>query len=172
MLNDLTPILSITVSTSGAYSPGDCVGGLLNNVVLVKPQSINSSIAERLELSLKYVTIIDADAQNKELNLFIFNEQPIGIYPNHGQFQLSSVDATKLITNINFAAADFSTVGSYGLATQTFNNLPLYTIKIEDSRTNSDINIPLYFLLCCAGRPRWNGPSNLTIRIGYNILHI
>lgn len=172
MVDDLTPTISIVVSTSGAYSPGDCVGGLLTNTILVKPSSINSSIAERLEICLKYVTIIDANANNKALNLLIFNNQPSGTYLNHGQLQLDSADASKLITNINFPTTEFLTVGSYGIVTQIFNNLPLYTTKIEDSRTNSDINIPLYFLLCCTDHPSWTGSSNLTIRLGYNILHI
>ena len=172
MLDDLTPTISIVVSTSAAYSPGDCVGGLLTNTILVKPRSINSSTAERLEICLNYVTIIDADANKKELNLLIFNNQPSGTYLNHGQFQLASADASKLITNINFPATEFLTVGAYSTVTQIFNNLPLYTTEIEDSRTNSDINIPLYFLLACQTSPRWTGSSNLTIRIGYNILHI
>ena len=110
MPNKFTPALvtsgqsSLTVSTSPAYSSGDCIGGLLT--FQVPPGSF----------ALQSVTVTDVDAQTPALSVIFFESTPAGTTTDNVALAIST-DRLKILGVVAVAATDYVTVGGVSIAT-------------------------------------------------------
>lgn len=110
MPNKFTPALvtsgqsSLTVSTSPAYSSGDCIGGLLT--FQVPPGSF----------ALQSVTVTDVDAQAPALSVIFFESTPAGTTTDNTALTIST-DRLKILGVVAVAATDYVAVGGVSIAT-------------------------------------------------------
>lgn len=95
--------VSITPNT-GAYSAGQCLGGVLTVLNLVQPQGNGGTILTSLML-------IDPTAANASVDYLIFNAQPVGTYTDHATCALNTADVARLIGVVSNTAATCITDG-------------------------------------------------------------
>ena len=140
----VTPTIALT-----AYTAGDVVGGLLtfsDNDVPVGAVAFNA------------VTLIEADIQNEQYVLHLFNDVPTTI-ANDAAYasNILIADLKKEIKQITIATADWTDTGTVGTsAFKTFD--PVYA---ENPRN------AIYGYLVATDTPDYSATDDLTINLHY-----
>jgi len=142
--------MSLTVST-GAYTSGDCVGGIITAGKLDSPT--NRGV-------LKNVCVVDKDNQKPALTILLMRSLPTGTYTDNGAFALADADEAKVIGKVNIAAADYETIGSKAVA-------DVEVSKLIEAYSNNDKSDPanrdLHFLILTTTAPDFTATTSLTI---------
>lgn len=137
------------VSTTPAYSAGDCVGGLLtiSNAVRV---SGGTAVLQSLFLR-------DTSNQKAALTLLIFNANPsASTFTDNVALAIHANDIDKIIRCINIAAADYTTVDS-----KAFVDLSPGGRVLKAASGTS-----LYAALLTSGTPTYAATTALLLRLG------
>jgi hypothetical protein len=89
-------------ATAGAYSAGQCLGGVLTVPGLVRPGGPGGAM-------LTGVSFLDAahqTAANDAMDILLFSQAPSGTYTDQANCQVASADRTKFIGTVSIAAAN------------------------------------------------------------------
>lgn len=140
---------TVTVSTSPAYSAGDCVGGKLT-LSSVARVSGGSAL-------LRALYLMDTSNQKAALELLIFNADPTAsTFTDNAAISLHASDVAKIIRRISIAAADYVTIDSKAFVDLALSDRPLIPASGSD----------LYAALVTSGTPTYAATTALTLKLG------
>lgn len=139
---------TITVSTSPAYSAGDCVGGKL---------TLSSIVRAPGTAVLQSLFLIDTSNQKQALELLIFNADPSSsTFTDNAAISLHANDVGKIIRRISIAATDYVTIDSKAFVDLSPGGRVLKAASGQD----------LYAALVAVGTPTYAATTALTLRLG------
>lgn len=139
----LTPTIGVD-----AYTANDVVGGLLTF-------DVSNAGAGGV---VRWVRIVDDDAEDAQLNLYLFSDTPTSI-ADDAAFAPTVADLKKLVGKVEFAAADYETTGGNSFVIKRGG---LNTADVDFYTTTGDI----FGYLVAVGTPTYTAATDLTITIG------
>lgn len=139
---------TVTVSTSPAYSVGDCVGGKLTLSSIVRSGSKGLLVS---------VLVSDTSNQKAGLELLIFNADPSGsTLTDNTAAVIAAADVSKVIRRISIAASDYVTIDSKAFA----------DIVVSGRELKPASGTDLYAALVTTGTPTYAATTALGLRLG------
>jgi hypothetical protein len=141
---------TVTVSTSPAYSAGDCVGGKLTLSSIMRTGGPGTALLQSLFL-------MDTSNQKAALELLIFNANPsASTFTDNSAISLHANDIGKIIRRISIAASDYVTIDS-----KAFVDLSPGARVLKAAS-----GVDLYAALVAVGTPTYAATTALTLRLG------
>jgi hypothetical protein len=140
---------TITVSTAGAYAPGNVVGG-----------KITLSGALRAANStgiLQSILVKDNANQKAPLTMLLFNDNPTATFTDRAACPDLTADMGKIIRKINIAAADYETIGTIAIA-----DISAIAKMLVAGSASGD----LWLVNVTTGSPTYGAASDLQIQLG------
>ena len=143
----ITP--TITVSTSASpYTIGDVIGGEITLTAALRITS-GSGVIQSL-------VVETANGAAPALSFLFFDSNPAANTANHAAFAWGTGDSARFLGKIDVAAADFATIGGYGIATKTGTGLVMVGNGSAD----------LYMQIVAVTVPTIAASSDLKVRVG------
>lgn len=152
-LGGKTKCISPSITTSaGAYTSGDCVGGVLT---LDAPVSdVNGTCI------LKSIVVKDNANQNADLTVLIFNSNPSGATTtDNSAFAWGSTSFPKCVGRFNVSASDYESINSKSIA----------NVDTIASPIQSDGSVLLYAVVITTGTPTYAANAT-TLYVTFNFL--
>lgn len=145
------PAVTITTSTSPAYSTGDQIGGI---------NTIANAVVRNFKTgTLIDVVIIDKDGQNAAIDVYLFSASPTLVSTDNAAFSISDSEAAaKLLGFVSVAATDYSSTAQNSIASPAAPK----PIVIQPSAESTSI----YAVLVSRGTPTYTSTSALTLKLG------
>lgn len=136
----------------GAYSSGDCVGGLLTfSGALSGPTKTGR---------VRSVKVTDLDKQNAALTLLLFSANPTAsTLTDNAVVVIATADQTKLLPYVAVLATDYQTFSTSSLAT-----VSSLLSGVWSATLGSGSGI-LYGVLMTTGTPTYTGASKLVVTL-------
>lgn len=140
---------TITVSTSPAYSSGDCVGGKLTLSSIVRTAG-GTALVQSLFLR-------DTSNQKAALELLIFNADPTSsTLTDNAAAVIHANDIDKIVRRISIAASDYVTIDSKAWTDLSVGGKPIKPASGSD----------MYAALITTGTPTYAATTAIGLRLG------
>lgn len=121
-------------ATAGAYSAGQCLGGVLTVPNIIRAQNTGGAI-------LSGVSFVDAahnTAANDALTLLVFNAQPSGTYTDQAACAIAAADRTKFVGQLVIAASNCNQDSGPATTVCTITpSLPLNAASLPPTSSNT-----------------------------------
>lgn len=140
---------TVTV-TAGAYSAGNCVGGLLTLTSAMRISGGSGAWAK--------LTMTDHANQKAPLDILLFKSSPAGTFTDHSAFPtMSTADNALVSCRISVAASDWVTIGGSAYLTKLVGPLPC----VASGSAN------LYAAINTSGTPTYAATTDLTATFSF-----
>lgn len=138
------------VTTTGAYSVGECLGASASNTFTAVRSSSGTAV-------LNEILVADSSNQKGAIMVYFFNAAPTGTVTDNGTFQMSPDDLkNKLLGQYQILSSDYTTSGRYAVA----HNYPLRELVLKPSTGTT-----IWFIAVIGGTYTY-GASALYFRFG------
>lgn len=139
---------TVTVSTSPAYTAGDCVGGKLTLSGIVRTPGT---------ALLQSLFMVDTSNQKAALELIIFNADPSATtFTDNGALSINAADVSKIVRRISIATTDYVTIDTKAFADIS----PGGKVLTPSSGTD------MYACLVAVGTPTYAATTALALKAG------
>jgi len=136
-------------TTGGAYSAGNCVGGLL---AIPYPTGFDQWV-------LKNIYVVDQANQGAELFLNFFRSKPAGTFTDQAGITFTAADSLLLVASVEVLAANYKTSGTMAIADTAY-SIGGFTVCPTDGTP------PLmYVVMTTSGTPTYGAGSGATSKL-------
>jgi len=145
---NLKTTVTLTVSTTPAYTSGDCVGGKLT--IPVKANQ---------PLVLTDICVVDLDNQKAAFDILFFDaDTAAGPYTDNGALTLHATDTPKIIARVPVAAADYVTLGTRAVAR---------VANVGAVVFDQDCSESIFAIINTTSTPTYTTTASLTLKLGF-----
>lgn len=138
-----------TVSTSPAYTAGDCVGG--------KQTLTGAARTSGGRVILESINVLDLGNQKAALTILFFDSDPAAATITDNAAFVWSTDHSKLLGKVNIAAADYETIASEAVA----------TVKAIGLLLEASGSANLFAVVVTTGTPTYTATTDIRITYGF-----
>lgn len=149
----ITPVVQI----AGAYVANEVVGGIQTLAAAMRVAGGRGM--------LESLMVFDHANQKAALNIFLFDQLPVGTYADHVAFTMGAADGPKCLGVAQVAAADYLTVGSFAYATLGAGSGRVWQALMLKALGAADPN--LYAVIQTTGTPTYVAATDLQLRFGF-----
>lgn len=145
-----TNIIVTPTITAGAYSAGNCVGGLQTLTSAMRVSGGSGAWAK--------LNITDHANQKAAMTVLVFKSSPAGTFTDHAAFPtMTAADNQLVAATVTIATSDWTTVGGSAYCTKVVGPMPV-------SATGS---ANLFAAVNTSGTPTYAATSDLTFNYGF-----